>query len=109
MKGSQSYLGLQAGFVKPIGRYTYAVFARDEHAGPIFLYDTGGALIGRIYFFTRTPSQTTLPPPSIGQDGTVELVYWVAAFTDIICMLGNEAYKALIWTGDDNSRISTGS
>jgi hypothetical protein len=109
MKGSQSDLNIKSGFVKPIGHYTYALFARDEHAGPIFLYDTGGALIGRVYSFTRTPSQATLPPPSIGQDGTVELVYWVAAFTDIICMLGNEAYKALVWSRDDNSRISIGS
>jgi len=100
---------MQTGFVKPIGYYTDALFARDEHAGPIFLYDMGGAQIGRIFFFARTPSQTTLPPPSIGQDGTVELVYWVAAFTGITCMPGNEAYKALVWTGDDNSRISTGS
>jgi hypothetical protein len=109
MKGWQSDLNIQSGFVKPIGQYTYSLFARDEHAGPIFLYDTGGVQIGRIYFFTRTPSQTTLPPPSIGQDGTVELVYWVAAFTGIICMLGSESYKALVWTGDDNSRISIGS
>jgi len=112
MTESQSGLQTSAeGFVKTIqiGRYTYSIFARDEHAGPILLYDTGGKEIGEIRFFTRTPSQGTLPLPSIGQDGIVCLNYWAEAFTDLICMLGNETFKQLIWTGDDNSRISTGS
>ena len=109
MKESESAVQTQAGFTKPIGRYTYALFARDEYFGPIFLYDTAGQAIGRIYFVTRTPSQGALPLPVIGQDGIVDLFYWTTAFTDLICMLRNETYKALTWTGDDNSRISTGS
>jgi hypothetical protein len=48
MKESQSDPQLEAGFAKPIGCYAFALFARDEHAGPVFLYNTGGQLLGRI-------------------------------------------------------------
>jgi hypothetical protein len=109
MEESQSVLQTLGGFTKPIGSYRYALFARDEYIGPILLFDTGGQQIGYIYFLTETPSQKTLPPPGIGSDGIVSLYYWIKAFRDVISMLRNEEYKALTWTGDDNSRISTGS
>ncbi|WP_254990592.1 hypothetical protein [Cyanobium sp. N5-Cardenillas] len=109
MKESGSAVQFQGGFSKPIGSYRYALFAKDNHIGPIFLFDAGGKLIGRVSFLARTPSQGALPLSTIGQDEVVSLYYWTTAFADLICMLRNESYKALIRTGDDNSRVSTGS
>jgi hypothetical protein len=106
MTKTQSDQNLQANPVtKEIGSYAYTFFTRDNHYGPINLYDTKGILIGTIWFLLRLPTQETLPTPTIGADGVASLYYWTDAFTDLICLLRSEKFKQLICTGDDNSRI----
>jgi hypothetical protein len=91
-------------FAKEISSYRYSIFGRPGDNKVIFLYDSSGDRVGRLYFYKKIE----IFPPSSLENGEIVINYLDSDFSSVISFLRNEKEKSIIWIDGGNSRLSTG-